>query len=374
MKEEFTRFLQAGGDRLHAAAHSHHPWPDVTYEAHRRAWEDAARLWDDKWDDIFGQMVPAARAGVARILGLPDPSTLVFAPNTHEFVVRIASNLPRPFRVLTTDSEFHSFARQLLRWEEAGVAVATRIAARPYDTFPERFLAAQDDQELILFSHVHFNSGYVTPNLSEIVDRLDPAATVVIDGYHGFMALPTDLGSVASRAFYLAGGYKYAMAGEGACFLHVPATAPDRPVDTGWWAGFDALEGDRTEVVYGPGGQRYAGATADPSGLYRLNAVLAMLERRQMTVGTIHRHVRRLQGLLLELLHPALTATLVPPTVTDRGHFLTFERPDAAHLYRALHEDGVVTDHRGDRWRIGLGIYHDETDIERLAKLVNAHF
>lgn len=374
MKEEFTRFLQAGAGRLHAAAHSHHPWPDVTYEAHRRAWEDAARLWDDKWDEIFGRVVPAAQAGVARMLGLPDPSTLVFAPNTHEFVVRIASNLPRPFRVLTTDSEFHSFARQLQRWEEAGVAAATRIAARPYDTFPERLLAAQDEHDLVLFSQVHFNSGYVTPDLSELVARLDPAATVVIDGYHGFMAIPTDLGPVAERAFYLAGGYKYAMAGEGACFLHVPATAPDRPVDTGWWAGFHALEEDGTEVVYGSGGQRFAGATADPSGLYRLEAVFGMLERRQVSVADIHRHVRRLQDLLLELLHPALAATLIPSEVADRGHFLTFERPDAANLYQALHGDGVVTDRRGDRWRIGLGVYHDENDIELLAKLINAHF
>lgn len=373
MKEEFTRFLQAGGERLHAAAHSHHPWPDATYDAHRRAWEDASRLWDDKWDEIFGRVVPAAQAGVARVLGLADPSTLVFAPNTHEFVVRIASNLPRPFRVLTTDSEFHSFSRQLLRWEEAGLATATRVAARPYDTFPERLLAACDGQDLVFFSHVHFNSGYVTPHLSDIVAELDRVATVVIDGYHGFMALPTDLAPVADRAFYLAGGYKYAMAGEGACFLHVPATAPQRPVDTGWWAGFGDLTHDANEVVYGSGGQRFAGATADPSGLYRLNAVLDLLQRRSLTVAMIHHHVRHLQDLLVELLHPDLAASLIPPAVPDRGHFLTFERSDAPDLYRVLHEDGVITDYRGDRWRIGLGIYHDETDVERLAKLINTH-
>lgn len=374
MKEEFTHFLGEGGNRLHAAAHSHHPWPDVTYQAHRRAWDDAARLWDDKWDEIFGRVVPAAQTGVAAVLGLPDPSTLVFAPNTHEFVVRIASSLPHPFRVLTTDSEFHSFTRQLLRWEEAGIASATRVSARPYETFPERFLAAQDGHDLVFFSHVHFNSGYVTPGLAGIVTALDPAATVVIDGYHGFMAIPTDLESVADRAFYLAGGYKYAMAGEGACFLHVPPIAPQRPIDTGWWAGFGELAEGGAEVVYGSGGQRFAGATADPSGLYRLIAVLDLLQRKGKSVGVIHAHVRHLQDILLELLHPDLTASLVPASVPDRGHFLTFQRPDAADLYQALHDDGVITDHRGDRWRIGLGIYHDEADVERLAKLINAHF
>ena len=34
MKEHFSRFLGAAPGRLHVAAHSHHPWPDVTFEAH----------------------------------------------------------------------------------------------------------------------------------------------------------------------------------------------------------------------------------------------------------------------------------------------------------------------------------------------------
>ena len=56
---------------------------------------------------------------------------------------------------------------------------------------------------------------------------------VVIDGYHGFMAMPTMLESIQDRAFYVAGGYKYAMSGEGVCFLHSPpgyGLAPSTPV------------------------------------------------------------------------------------------------------------------------------------------------
>ncbi|MFP3915563.1 MAG: aminotransferase, partial [Actinomycetota bacterium] len=273
MKEHFSRFLSARPGRLHAAAHSHHPWPDVTYRAHARAWEDAAALMDDKWDHVFGEVFPAARRAVASVLGLPDPDTLVFAPNTHEFVMRIASSLPRPFRVLTTDAEFHSFARQLRRWEEAGEAEATRVPAEPYESFPSRFRDALGDHDLVYFSHVHFDSSYVTPDLAAVVAGFPTSTIVVVDGYHGFMALPTDLGPIAERALYLAGGYKYAMAGEGACFLHVPPDAPHRPVDTGWFASFGALTADADELSYAPGGQRFAGATFDPSGVYRLRAV-----------------------------------------------------------------------------------------------------
>jgi kynureninase len=373
VKEAFSRFLGADPGRLHVAAHSHHPWPDVTFDAHLRAWEDAARLMDDKWDHVFGRVFPSARRRVAAILGLPDPDTLVFAPNTHEFILRIASNLPVPFRVLTTDSEFHSFARQLNRWEEEGIAIPTRVPAQPYDTFPDRFTDLYAGHELVFFSHVHFDSGYVVDALGPMVASFAEATTVVIDGYHGFMALPTDLAAVSQRAFYLAGGYKYAMAGEGACFLHVPASAPTRPIETGWWAGFGALTEAATGVPYATGGQRFGGATSDPSGIYRLDAVLAWLEEEGITVAHIHRRVVDLQRRLLASLEPKLVDRLVPDDgVEPRGHFLTFEMGDAAAMYGSMHDRGVVTDYRGSRWRVGLGLYHDENDVDRLVEEINA--
>lgn len=374
MKEGFGRFFAADPGRLHAAAHSHHPWPDVSFEAHLRAWEDAARLADDKWDHVFGTVLPATRRRVAAVLDLPDPESLVFAPNTHEFVVRLASTLPTPFTVLTTDSEFHSFTRQLARWEEAGIARATRVPAEPFETFPQRLAAAYAGQDLVFFSHVHFNSGYVVPDLAGLVARIPAGPLVTIDGYHGFMAVPTSLAAVAERAFYLAGGYKYAMAGEGACFLHVPGSSLDvRPVNTGWWAGYEGLTGDGGDVAFSPGGQRFGGATADPSGIYRLEAVLAWIEEAGLTVAGIHRHVADLQARLIGALDPGLVSTLIPPAgVDDRGHFLTFRRDDAADIYSRLHAAGVVTDYRADRWRVGLGIYHDDADIDRLAENINA--
>lgn len=372
MKAAFSRFLEAVPDRLHAAAHSHHPWPDVSLNAHIRAWEDAARMMDDKWDHIFGEIFLSARSRVAAVLGLPDPDTLVFAPNTHEFVVRIASTLPDPFTVLTTDSEFHSFSRQLTRWEEAGTAAATRVPAEPYDTFPERFVGAFEGHDLVFFSHVHFNSGYVVEDLAATVQALGGDPVIVVDGYHGFMAVPTHLGEVGDRAFYLAGGYKYAMSGEGACFLHVPPSAAARPPNTGWWAGFDALTESPEVVPYSADGRRFGGATFDPSGVYRLEAVLGWLEREGWTVPGIHTHVRGLQERLLAGLEDEWVSRLIPGReVGDRGHFLTFRHPDAAGCYERLRRQQIITDYRDDRWRIGLGMYHDVDDVDRLSGAVS---
>ena len=91
------------------------------------------------------------------------------------------------------------------------------------------------------------------------------------------MATPTDLSRVADRVFYMAGGYKYAMAGEGACFLHAPPDFCPRPVVTGWFAEFGDLSGPPGGVRYRRDGGRFWGATFDCSALYRFNAVRRVL-------------------------------------------------------------------------------------------------
>lgn len=372
LKPHFSRFLTSDPERLHFAAHSHHPWPDISLEAHQRAWEDAALLMDDKWDRIFGTIFPSARALVAGIIGISEPETLVFAPNTHDLVVRVFSCLEPPVRVLTTDSEFHSFNRQLRRWEEAGLAIADRIAVEPVDSFAERFTqhTRAGIHDLIYLSEVFYDSGVVVTELDRIVSSIsEERALVVIDGYHAFMARPVDIGAIQDRVFYVAGGYKYAMAGEGACFLHAPPGYAERPVDTGWYAGFGELEtGVGERVRYSPGGARFYGATFDPSGVYRIEAVLSWLEGLGVTPADISAHAGKLQERLLD--SGSLPGKPVVPRSLETGNFLTLETPQARRIYQALHDQKVIVDYRGDRLRIGLGVYHDKEDVDRLIAIL----
>jgi selenocysteine lyase/cysteine desulfurase len=380
-KAHFSRFLAAAPGRLHFAAHSHHLWPDVTFDAQRRCWDDAARLADRKWEKIFGEVLPAAQGHVAGILNLSDPRCIAFGANTHGFLLRLLSLFPpdRRLRILTTDSEFHSFARQIARLEEDGLAQATRIATEPFQSFPDRFAAEirRGGHDLVYFSHVFYNSGYAVPDLAALVIAAPDDDTVIaIDGYHGFLALPTDLAAIERRAFYMSGGYKYAMAGEGVCFLHAPPGRGARPRDTGWFAGFGALEGSGDGIAYGSDGSRFLGATFDPVGLYRLNAVLELLTALTLDAAAIHRHahalqasfVRKLAALDLPALHPRQLA--VPVDNPSRGNFLTFRTDAAADLHRRLLAADVVTDCRGDRLRFGFGLYQDDADVERLIEAV----
>lgn len=368
LKPGFSRFLSARPDRLHFAAHSHHPWPDVSYEAHMQAWEDAAGRADDKWDYMFSEVMPQTRERIAEVIGLEGGDTLTFAPNTHEFLNRIFSCLEPPVRVLSTDSEFHSFNRQSRRWEEAGLAIVDRIPVEPFETFAERFTieARAGVHDLIYLSEVFFDSGFVVEGIDRIVSSVsEEPAFIVIDGYHAFMARPSNIGAIQDRVFYLAGGYKYAMAGEGVCFLHSPPGFGERPVDTGWYAGFGQLEsGVSDQIPYGEDGSRFSGATFDPSGVYRMRAVLDWLAGEGVGPADISSHVSALERRFLD--RAEMPGRLLPPEPLTRGNFLTFQTDRAEDLYSALHSRGVITDYRRDRLRLGFGVYHDEDDVDRL--------
>lgn len=378
-KPHFRQFLEADRERLHFAAHSHHPWPDVTLAAHQQAWLDAAWRVDEKWDHIFGEVWPRAQGHVARTLGLPKPESIVFGPNTHGFVLRLLSCLPDRPRIVTSDSEFHSFERQLRRLEEEDRVQVTRVPAEPHDTFGERLVTAARSQapDLVFFSHVFFNSGAVVAGLADVVAALPSGPLVVVDGYHGFLAVPTDLAAIGDRAFYVAGGYKYAMAGEGACFLHVPPNAPLRPRDTGWFAAFGRLQAPvEGEVPYAEDALRFCGATFDVTPLYRFNAVMHWRAEQGLTVQQTLAHAHALQEAFVQGLPasgPVRAADLVVPlTSPHRGQFLTFRTPRAGALAAQLKAMRVLTDARDDRLRFGFGLYQDEDDVRALLGRLSA--
>ena len=372
-KSLFSKSLRSIPAHLHATAHSHHLRPDVTLAAQIQCQEDSFALADRKWEKIFGEIYPAAQNHVARLLNTGEPESVVFGVNTHEFILRLFSCLSGqgPQRILTTDGEFHSASRQLRRYEEAGLAVVTRVATEPLADFPARFLAEiENEYDLVFFSHVFFNSGYIVPDIGVIVGAVKRAETlVIVDGFHSFMAMPVDGAAIMKRAFYMAGGYKYAMSGESACFMHCPAGYGARPVNTGWFAGFGELANPaKDKVFYANDASRFAGATSEPSGIYRFNAVMDMLLKEKIDVRQVHQRVKELQAQFLKVVPPSLADTLMD--ISGRGNFLTFRTSAAGDIHHRLMEAGLYTDYRGDRLRFGFGLYHDPEDMEMMAQIV----
>ena len=379
-KELFSRSLLADPERLHFAAHSHHLWPDASFDGQVEAWNDAARLADRKWDRVMDEIWPEAQSHVADELATGDDSGIVFSPNTHDFLIRLVTAASRrgpQLRILTTDGEFHSARRQFARWAEEGWIKLERIPVEPFDSFFERFLAAAQtgEHDLIMVSQVMFGSGQVFAPVSRLASLGRPGGPwVVIDGYHAFMAIEEPLGPEAARtAFFVGGGYKYAMAGEGCAFLHAPPGFGPRPPITGWFAEFEDLTLPPGSIGYSKDATRFLGATFDPSGLYRFCFVQRMLKEQGMTTATVSAHVADLQSRVMEgIAGTALgQAELLNPLKGGaHARFLAFRSPGAQRWYSELLAANCITDVRGDVLRIGFGIYQDEADVDRLVGLL----
>ncbi|MDJ0702966.1 MAG: aminotransferase class V-fold PLP-dependent enzyme [Leptolyngbyaceae cyanobacterium MO_188.B28] len=381
-KKYYRHFLSHCPNLLHFACHSHHFWPDVSRAAHLRYWDDSARLADEKWELIFSEQIPKAQRYIAQQLKISHPEQIVFASNTHELIFRLFSCLPfiegHKTRILTSDSEFYSARRQLLRLQELNPVEVAMIDSEPFYSFSDRFCRQLEKQNyhLVFLSRVFFNSGVHVPDWEKVLDAAYAnGAIVAIDDYHGFFAIPIDLSAYQDKVYYLAGNYKYAQGGEGACFLYSPPNSRLRPVYTGWFADFAGLEKlPQRHVDYDDTGLRFAGATMDCTAIYRFNAVADWLKQINLDVAAIHAYVQQLQRVFIGQMerynHPLINmGNLIHHNLRQHGHFFAFSmdsQQQAQNLRKGLRKQQVMTDARDNRLRFGFALYQDQADIEEL--------
>ncbi len=367
----YSRFGVA--ERLLLTGHSHQAWPDVAFDAQARAWLDAARYVDEKWEHAFEQ-AERVRQGFTRLLG-DAGGGIALAASVHELVVRLLSALPlrdRP-RLVTTSGEFYSTRRQLNRLEEEGITLV-RVPESPLETLSARLAEAVDDRTaLALVSAVFFDTGRIARGLAQVGDSCRRhGARLLVDAYHALNVVPFSVsGEKLDDAFVVGGGYKYCQLGEGNCFLRLPPDGDQlRPIVTGWFSEFTALpERQRSgRVSYGQGGDRFAGGTYDPSSNYRAAAVFQFFREWQLTAELLREVSQHQIGLLAAEfdaldLDPAVVSRDREPSLSEIGGFLAFRSPIATSLTRRLHARGVWTDARGDVLRLGPAPYLSDQQL-----------
>jgi kynureninase len=366
----YERFHVA--ERLLLTGHSHQAWPDVALAGHTRAWLDAARYVDAKWEKAFAQATLVKR-GFARLLAAADGG-IALGTSTHELLVRLLSAMPlaqRP-RLVTTDGEFHSIRRQLDRLAEEHIEVV-RVAQRPLESLAERLAAAVDDRSaLVLVSVVFFDSGRIARGLAHVAERCRKhGAALLVDTYHALNVLPyTLVDAQLSDAFVVGGGYKYCQLGEGNCFLRIPDGCTLRPVVTGWYSEFGALGESQLPggVQYGAGAERFAGATYDPTSHYRGAAVFEFFEQQQLTPAFLREVSQHQIGVLAAAfdaldLDPALATRDRSAPLTETAGFLALQSSRATRLAEALRARGVHVDARGDVLRFGPAPYLSDSQL-----------
>lgn len=364
----YSRFKVA--ERMLLTGHSHQAWPDVGFEAQQQAWLDAAEFVDEKWPRA-AERAGRVRAHWKRLLE-DDEGDIALGQNTHELVTRLLSALPlrqRP-RLVTTDGEFHTVRRQLDRLPEEGIEVV-KVTARPAEALAERIVRAVNDRTAcVLVSSVLYETAEIVPGLDRVAAACHAhGAALLVDAYHHLNVVPFDIRAMGlQHAFVTGGGYKYCQLGEGNCFLRVPPGTRMRPVLTGWFAEFEALEhaGSRA-VEYGAGAAAFAGATYDPTAHYRATAVFDFHVQQRLTparLREISRHQVRLLQREIESLDIAASLARIEPMARDRrAGFLAIRSSHAGELSRALRAREVLTDFRGDVLRLGPAPYLSDTQL-----------
>jgi kynureninase len=352
------------GERLLLTGHSHQAWPDVGFKAQQHAWLDAAEFVDDKWERAAEQ-ANRVRAGFARLLG-DTPSSIALGQNTHELVTRWLSALPFKLRshIVISNGEFHTIRRQMDRFAEEGIDVV-KVTAHPADTLAERIANAVSDRTLaVLVSSVLFETAAIVPGLDRVAASCAThGAELLIDAYHQLNVVPFDVTSMGLQsAFVTGGGYKYCQLGEGNCFLRVPDGCRLRPILTGWFAEFEALEyTGREQVTFGHGAAAFAGATYDPTSHYRAAAVFDFHQHQALSPGELRRISQHQVGMLISAFErldlPASVAHIEPMPLDKRGGFVAIRTPQARELAQRLRERHVFVDARGDVLRMGPAPY-----------------
>lgn len=359
-------------ERLLLTGHSHQAWPDCARDGQLLAWEDAARLVDDKWERAFAK-AEAVRQGFARLLDDRE-GAYALAPSTHDLLVRFLSALPirsRP-RLVTTDGEFHTVRRQLDRLAEAGIEVV-KLPADPAATVAERLAAAVDGRTAaVLVSAVFFHNGHIAPHLGALAEATTRnGAELLVDVYHALGVVPFSVQAERlGGAFLVGGGYKYCQLGEGNCFLRIPPGRVFRPVVTGWFSEFSALaDAPSGQVAYGRAEGAFAGSTYDPTSHYRAAEVFSFFDREGLAPPLLRQVSQHQVGRLWEGfdrldLDPALLRRDRSVPLDGVGGFMTLTSPRAAALCRGLHARGVLADSRGDALRLGPAPYLSDSQLD----------
>lgn len=373
------------------------------------------------WDRLFGEALPEAAGHIKRLLGVAGAleddwkPTVEFGHNSHELVTRIlSSSFDRllsntresgPIRIITTDTEFFSLTRQMNRFLEGANGTRDKIdiqvvPVEPVATFLQRLedcirLFPEGSVDYVYVSQITYSQQTLIFDLPVFVSKVRDTlghgkGIIMVDGYHGFGALPTNLTKV--DVIYISGVLKHVGSGANLAFAVIPPTCPPmRPLLTGWLADISVL-GPGSGISIGSGvgysdGLSLMGSTPSFQFAVELfNRVMRLWQFHHITVSFAHIHVVRLHRKFLSGLDVLerqgfghkfintkrlMTSSAQPDSglYNSRSHSLVFlqDKPeDGAEAVAQLRLLDIAIDCRKSFVRIGFGLNHNPEDVCRL--------
>lgn len=381
----------------HFAPHSHHPWMDISKEGQLEYWEDSNRLLDDKWNKIFNEIIPKASSLICDILQIKNKENYIdnitYGQNTFDLLIRLFSSLfikkwkhKKPITIITSDCEYHTFNRLINSIKENFdflINIEYLDSTLFYKNQNDLIKIVKNKKpDILFFSHIFFKTGCLIPNLEDIIIDIRKNVNknemdIIIDGYHSFCAVPFSIDKIKNEIFYLAGGYKYAMSGEGVCFLYSPDYGLDyKPVLSGWMSNFSKIEEFNYESKIEYDKNPFIGSTFDSSGIYRFIKTwdyrLYGNKKEVLSIEFCFNYIKKLQKYFIQNLNN--NKIKLVEKIEFVGNYLAFEcenNKEAIIITKKLKNKNIIIDNRENYIRIGFSIYHSFDEIDYLLSVLN---
>jgi kynureninase len=208
----FSRVLSQWRDRIYLANHSLGRPLDATDDDVREGLAAWYARMGGAWEPWFDEM-RAFRTRLAALMGAERPDCVVPKTSAGQGLRAILNTCDTVARVVATHGEFDSLDVILREYARRGRITLTLVE-------PDDLAAAlQGPADLVVVSHVMFNTGRCVTDLRDIVARTHRAGgRVLLDLYHSLGVLPVDVRAL-DVDFAVGGSYKYLRGGPGACFL-----------------------------------------------------------------------------------------------------------------------------------------------------------
>jgi hypothetical protein len=309
----------------------------------------------------FEEITISLKELIAKNLNINNKENIVFSTDLKINILKLLNVIKKnkslgPLKILTSDSENFNL-------DKLGVEVEVeieKIATHPFDDFETNLInkAKLKYYDVIFVSQVFHNSGMAIKDLRKITDSIKGTKTIlVIDGSLGFMNYPTDLSNMENQCFYFAKTF----------FSQRPEDENDCAFIISSIMNFDDNDNDNdndNELII----------SCKP--LYRLESVLKLFNKENITVDLIHSHIQNMQNNfrnhLLDIDHHYLTEkNILSVDYQHHGNFLTFAMPSSVHakdLNEKLKKMDIVTNCNESRLEFHFGIY--QKDCINLSTLI----
>lgn len=386
-RHQFSRSLSETKRRneIYLANHSLGRCPDQAVADVQQFMEAWTVHLDQAWQiQFWGGEYENHRNRIADLLSIADKKWIIPKTNTAQGLRAVLNAHPSsmPLKIVALEKEFDSADQVLKAYQDAGRVQVTWVkpplnqsgvplydASSVIESFPPQF-------DILIISHVLFETGQVLPDVGEIVAHARRCgAVVILDTYHSLGVIPVDFSGL-DLDFAVGGCYKYLRGGPGACFLAVAERIVNDPrwvpLDTGWFAKPNPFSYERTEnAAFAESGDRWLESTPPVITAYQAKAGLEFVLSagvNRIRTDSLHRlNFLRQAGAKLGV------KFFQPHDENCFGGFALLPSNQSHELASQLRQRGVNVDARGQFVRFSPDVL---TPLEEINEAVTkvAHF